>query len=166
MHYRSIHRRCSAKIGVPKNNASFTGKHLCWIFLQKSLILFFKKSLQYRFCLPMKFAKFLNVTVLKNIYKPLRSGVKRNLGFLDPVNLVIKTTWCNYNSQFYRQIDDFKMGERNIFNHNRNLYEDSWTKWLIYIFLKSGNDTLMTFVPFLHVRTWKLFPSYQKFLSK
>ena len=76
------------------------------------------------FCLPMKFAKFLNVTVLKNIYKPLRSGVKRNLGFLDPVNLVIKTTWCNYNSQFYRQIDDFKMRERNIFNHNRNLYED------------------------------------------
>ena len=33
---RSSHRRCSAKKGVLKNDANFTGKHLCWsLFLIK-----------------------------------------------------------------------------------------------------------------------------------
>ena len=38
--------------------------------------------------------------------------------FLELVNLVLKTTWYTYNSQFYQQTD----GRTSIFNHNRKLY--------------------------------------------
>ena len=55
---------------------------LCWIFFQQSLIHFFKKSLQYRSFLPVKFAKFLTVNVLKNIYKPLRLALNIIKDFL------------------------------------------------------------------------------------
>ena len=33
--FRSSHRRCSTKIGVPKNFAKFTGKHCVSLFLNK-----------------------------------------------------------------------------------------------------------------------------------
>ena len=43
--------------------------------------------------------------------------------FLELVNLVLKTTWYTYNSQFYQQTD----GRTSIFNHNRKLYAGSRT---------------------------------------
>ena len=51
------------KIGVLKNLANFTGKHLCWsLFFNKVAGLrpatLLKKRLQHR-CFPVKFAKFL-----------------------------------------------------------------------------------------------------------
>ena len=67
---RSSHRRYPVKKGVLKNFANFTAKHLCWsIFLIKRRLQacnFVKKRLQH-WCFPVKFAKFLITSVLKNI---------------------------------------------------------------------------------------------------
>ena len=52
----SSHRRCSAKKGVLKNFANFTGKQLCWN-------LFIKKRLQHRYFT----LTFLRASSFKNI---------------------------------------------------------------------------------------------------
>ena len=57
---RSSHQRCSRKIAVLKNFATFTGKHL-------QACNFIKKRLQHR-CFPVNIAKFLRRPILKNIY--------------------------------------------------------------------------------------------------
>ena len=45
--YRSSHRRCSARKGIFKNFAIFTGKHLCWsLFAGLQVCNFIKKRLQ------------------------------------------------------------------------------------------------------------------------
>ena len=59
------------KKGVLKNFGNFTGNRLCWsLFLVK---------LQALRCFPVKFAKFLRTTILKNIYerKPYPKYFKR-----------------------------------------------------------------------------------------
>ena len=68
---RSNHRRCSTKIGIFRNFAKFTGKHLYQnLFLNKvqgfrpaSLL---KKRLWLR-CFFLNFAKFLRTYLLQNI---------------------------------------------------------------------------------------------------
>ena len=62
---RSNHRRCSVKKGVVKLR-NFAGKYLCW-----SLFLIKVWSLFKRRCFPVKFAKFLRTTILKNICERL-----------------------------------------------------------------------------------------------
>ena len=74
--FRRSHWRCSVKKGVLKKFGNFTGKHLCWsLFLIKlqaqSLV---KKRLQH-WCFPVKFAKFLRTSILKNICKILLLSV-------------------------------------------------------------------------------------------
>ena len=66
--FRSSHRRCSVKRGIFKNFANFTGKQLCWSLLQACN--FIKNKLQH-WCFPVKFAKFLRTSILKNICKRL-----------------------------------------------------------------------------------------------
>ena len=66
--FRSSHRRCSVKKGIPKNFANFTGKHLCWSLLQACN--FNKKRLQH-WCFPVKLSKFLRTSILKNICERL-----------------------------------------------------------------------------------------------
>ena len=58
--FRSRHRRCSAKKGVLKTFAHFTGKHLCWSLLQACNVIKFAK-----------FAKYLRTSILKNICERL-----------------------------------------------------------------------------------------------
>ena len=60
---RSSRLQMFFKIGVLKNCANFTGKHLCWsLFLKNSCSLkacnFIIKRLQHR-CFPVRFTKFL-----------------------------------------------------------------------------------------------------------
>ena len=66
--YRSSHRRCSVKKGVLKNVTNFTEKHLCW-------------KLQHR-CFPVKFAKFLRTSILKNVCERLSQFVLTTLNSL------------------------------------------------------------------------------------
>ena len=66
--FRSSHRRCSVKKGILKNFANFTGKHLFSSLLQACN--FIKKKLQH-WCFPVKFAKFLRTSILKNICERL-----------------------------------------------------------------------------------------------
>ena len=65
--FRSSHR-CSVKKGILKNFANFTGKHKCWSLLQARN--FIKKKLQH-WCFPVKFAKILRTSILKNICERL-----------------------------------------------------------------------------------------------
>ena len=85
MYCRSSHRMWSIKIGVLKNLAKFTGKHLHWSLffnqvagvsflmkLQASACNYIKKRLQRR-CFPLNFAKCLRTLFLQstNFWKPL-----------------------------------------------------------------------------------------------
>ena len=58
--------------GVLKNFANSTGKYLCWSPVHEVGNLqsasFFKKRLQQK-CFPVKFAKLLRITILRNICK-------------------------------------------------------------------------------------------------
>ena len=71
---RSSHRRCSVEKCVLKNFTNFAGKHLCWSLFFKGACLqpcnFIKKRLQHS-CFPVKFAKFLRTSFLKNICERL-----------------------------------------------------------------------------------------------
>ena len=58
---RSSRSQIFFKIGVLKNFANFTGKHLCWSLFWN----FIKNRLQHR-CFPVKFAKFLRTPFLQN----------------------------------------------------------------------------------------------------
>ena len=67
---RSSHQMCSIKIGVFRNFAKFTGKHLCQShFLNKVAYLrpatLLKKRL-WRRCFPVNFAKFLRAPFLQS----------------------------------------------------------------------------------------------------
>ena len=68
---RSSHQRCSVRIGVLRNFAKFTGKHLCQsLFFNKVAALrpatLLKKRLWHR-CFPMNFVNFLRTPFLQNI---------------------------------------------------------------------------------------------------
>ena len=84
--FTSNHRRCSVKKGVLKKFANFTGKHLSWslflIKLQAWACNFIKKRLQH-WHFPVKFAKFLKTSILKNIWERL-------LLFVLPQNTIAK----------------------------------------------------------------------------
>ena len=73
---RKSNQRCSVKEGVLRNLRNFTGKDLCWsLFLIKFWGLFQRR------CFPVKLAKFLATTVLKNICELLLlSFVRFNVG--------------------------------------------------------------------------------------
>ena len=55
---KSIRSKMFFDIGVLKNSAIFTGKHLSWSLFLLKLQAFFKKRLQHR-CFPVNIAKFL-----------------------------------------------------------------------------------------------------------
>ena len=71
---RSSRLQIFFKIGVLKNFAIFTGKHLCLCLFNKVAGLkscnFIKKRLQHR-CFPVNIVKFLRIPILKNIYERL-----------------------------------------------------------------------------------------------
>ena len=84
--FRSNHRRCSVKNAVLKKFGNFKGKHLSWsiflIKLQAWVCNFIKKRLQHLH-FPVKFAKFLRTSILKNIWERL-------LLFVLPQNTIAK----------------------------------------------------------------------------
>ena len=95
MYCRSRHRMWSIKIGVLKNFAKLTEKHLHWsvffnqvagvsflIKLQASGWNYIKKRLQHR-CFPLNFAKFLKTLFLQNtnFWKPLVTDAFQNFLF-------------------------------------------------------------------------------------
>ena len=80
--FRSSHQRCSVKKGVLKKFTYFTGKHLCWSLF---LIKFIKKRLLPHWCFPVKFAKFLRTSILKNI-------CERLLLFVSPQNTIANSS--------------------------------------------------------------------------
>ena len=63
---RISHRRCSVKKDVLKKFANFTGKRLCW-----SLFLIKLQAKLQHWCFPVKFAKSLRTSILKNICERL-----------------------------------------------------------------------------------------------
>ena len=80
--YRSSHQRCSAKKGVLRNFAKFTGKHLCQsTFFNKVAGLrsatLLKKILWHR-CFPVNFAKFLKTPFLQNTSRRLLLSLNKN----------------------------------------------------------------------------------------
>ena len=70
------------KIGVFKNFATFTGKHLCWSLFHKvagfQACNFTKKSLQHR-CFPVNIAKFLRTAFYR--MSPVAASVMHNVLF-------------------------------------------------------------------------------------
>ena len=69
---KSSYPRCTAEKGVLKNFTNFAGKRLCWcLFLGPQPFNFIKKRFQRRY-FPVKFAKFLRTSILKNICERLR----------------------------------------------------------------------------------------------
>ena len=88
MYFRSSHRMWSIKIGVLKNLAKFTEKHLHWsLFFNQvagvSVLIklpqacnYIKKRLQHR-CFPLSFAKFLRTLSLQNTSGRLRLVLKK-----------------------------------------------------------------------------------------
>ena len=66
--FRNSHSQMFFKVGVLKNFANFTGKHLCWSLFLISLqdfrpaCNFIKKRLLHR-CFPVKFGKFLRTPI-------------------------------------------------------------------------------------------------------
>ena len=48
---------------------------------------------------------------INNVYQFAKKTVILADKFLDLVNLVLTTTWYTFNSQFYKQLDRFVMGE-------------------------------------------------------
>ena len=76
--YRSSHRRCSIKKGVPENFAKFTERQLCQsLFLDKVIRNFHLWTLN--------FAKFLSTPFLQNT-----SG-----GLLLPELILMESAWCH-----------------------------------------------------------------------
>ena len=72
---RSKHRTCYVKKGVLKNVGNFRGKHEWLESLFKKITClqtsnFIKKRLQHR-CFSVKFAEFLRISILKNIWEGL-----------------------------------------------------------------------------------------------
>ena len=85
LHKKLDYSQMFFKIGVLKNFANFTVKHLCWsLFLIK---LQAKKRLQHR-CCPVVFAKFLRTPLFKE-------NLRRLLLFL----------LCNYSRDFTYMLD-------------------------------------------------------------
>ena len=75
--------------------------------------------------------------------------------FFDLVNLVLTSTCHIFNYQFYQETDGVAMGE-SAFSTTAEIYMKA--HYLRhYTLQKSGNDLLMTFIPFLNLRTWKTF---------
>ena len=64
---KAVVQRCSARIGVLRNFAKFTGKHLCqslfFNIVAGRLQLYFQKRLWHR-CFPVNFATFLRTPIL------------------------------------------------------------------------------------------------------
>ena len=79
------------KKSVLKNFTNYTGKHLCWsLFLIKlQTCNFIKKRLQHRY-FPVKFAKFLTTSILKNICEWL---------------LLNFAYWCHYSAKHTSKIN-------------------------------------------------------------
>ena len=75
LNFRSSHWSCSVTKDVLNNCVDFTGKHLWWrLFFNRLADLwawkFLKKRLWHR-CFPKECAKFLRISILKNICKRL-----------------------------------------------------------------------------------------------
>ena len=83
LHYSvNYQKQMFFKMGILKNLANFTGKHLCWsLFLIKLQAFqacnFIKKRLQHR-CFPMKFAKFIRTPFLKEHLRWLLLKLPKN----------------------------------------------------------------------------------------
>ena len=125
--YRSSHWRCSKKVGVTKNFANVTGKHLCWsiilIKFQAGLNAYnsFKKRLQYR-CVPVKVVKFLRTPTLKNICKRvlLKVDILKTHFKNDPVT----ASSCSYCHR-YNQVAADSWG---VFRTQSNMHGRSFCK--------------------------------------
>ena len=113
---RSSHRKCSVKKGVLKSFANLTGKHVCWSLFLIKLQIFIKKRLQYT-CFPVKFAKFLRTSTLKNICErlllPFLRFTKFNINFF---------LWVSWRHRFlYNKLPPLlsskKVKDKNAFKH-------------------------------------------------
>ena len=78
--------------------------------------------------------------------------------FLDLVNLVLKTTWYTFNSQFYQQTDDVPKGGKtsSLAEIYMEAHEHTATSTAILL-KKFGNNFLMTFILFFNLHTRKVF---------
>ena len=79
--------------------------------------------------------------------------------FLDLFNLVLATTCYTFNSRFYQQINGVSMG-RPVSSTIGEVYMQTHEQmqYLQHYTLKQfGKNLLMTFIPFISVRTWKTF---------
>ena len=79
--------------------------------------------------------------------------------FLDLFNLVLATTCYTFNSRFYQQIDGVSMGGP-VSSTTTEVYMQALEQMQYlqhYTLQKFENDLLMTFIPFISVRTWKTF---------
>ena len=75
--------------------------------------------------------------------------------FLDLANLVLISIRYTVNNQFYQETDGVATG-RSAFSTTADTYMKA--HYLRnYTLQKSGNNLLMTFIPFLNLRTWKIF---------
>ena len=79
--FRSSHRRSFVKKGVLKNFANFARIYLCWNLAAGLQVCNSVKKILQHWCFPMKFAKFLRTTILRNI-------CERLLLFVSPQNTI------------------------------------------------------------------------------
>ena len=87
VNYRSSHRRRSVRKGVLKKLANFTGKHLCWSYLFKMLILLLTKKRNQHKYFSVKFAKFLRTSISKNICERLLLKLVNPSGLTTKISL-------------------------------------------------------------------------------
>ena len=79
--------------------------------------------------------------------------------YIDLLNLVLANTCYTFNSRFYQQIDGVSM-EGPVSSTATEVYMQALEQMQYqqhYTLQKFGNDLLMTFIPFISVRTWKIF---------
>ena len=100
------------KIGVLKNFAKFTGKHLYWILffnkvtgLRHAALL--KKRLRHM-CFPVNFAKFLRTPFLQNTSRWLLLNIKENAFVLLILTFVTWTKSSNLFGTKYSGMDQVK----------------------------------------------------------